>query len=501
MTLTRLEAHRTSGVGWRSLRDGTISGDTPPVVSGDRFLYSDVQVTEFQSRMSGSGPFYARGDAGFGGSWSPDDGLRALASANNWILDTSGSYWTQKVPMESNDPWPGSRRAEEPEAEREAHRAVVKAAWCYMTVPSHPNRDSWRNEVKSLLLWTAAQSNHDFTDNTKYPIDYPSWAPSPIFAVAYWLTRLVRAYDWLGRESFSSAELDTLDRFFYGAANYFLQYFHITRIGSKVPNRLSFDFNTTHPDMTGYWSQNGSYHYAYDGSPRVSKCGYWNNRQAHHVEFGAYVANYFKFHGVTPPSGGTQPSYGWLTVDDMLLHTKVYVAEWLHFSVSPLGYCFDYHRGTLTGQNAGWWYASNEILGAVQIADFFARRGDNSVWDLSTTGGRNNTSGSPNDTPGVSGFPAKTIEFMMWAHVRYVNDAWGRRLNGSPLTTNNPYRDVMGAAIVSGRHPSNVILESAWKRSGNGFPPYPQTAEQQGVWGGFNGMGGYWAGLIEVGGV
>jgi hypothetical protein len=490
-----------------SANSSQVSG-VPVVGSGGGgeggFLYSAADLTVFRQRMTGAGPYYNFGDAGHGGAWSPNDGAQALSRANAFLGNPTAARWIQPVPMTPEDPWPGERLAD-----REPQTQVLAAAWCALTLPNHANNAAWRTAVKDLLLWTADQPNHDFSDNSKYSLNYPGYAPSPSFAVAYWLVRLIKAYDFLGRGSFTSAELARLDRMFYGAGNYCLRWFHHTAVGSKVPNRLSYNFATTHVDMQGSWYQNNMNFLPYDGGPYVSAAGAWNNRTAHMVELGALVANYFKFYNVTPPSGGTQPSYGWLTVDQMLLHSRVYVAEWLHFSVSPLGYCFDYHRGQQSGATDthwGWRYASNETLAAVNIARWFARRGDDSVWSMSTIGGHNNTSGSPNNTSGVSGFPAKTVEFMVWSHARYLNDAWNRRLTWGGVTSGtipspNPYRDVIAAAMVSNRYPGNGIINSAWRRSGNNFPAYTQAVEHQGVWSPRQGMGATFIGLIEVAGL
>jgi hypothetical protein len=403
--------------------------------------------------------------------------------------------------MNSNDPWPG-------QGNTETQVRVLAAAWCALTLPNHSNNAAWRAAVKDHLLFTATHSNHDFSDNNKYPVNWYGYAASPIFALALWHIRLLKAYDYLGRGSFTTAERATLDRWFYGAGNYYVKWFSIANnMSSRIPGRLSFNFTTS--QMQGFWYQNNMNFIPYNGGPYVSAAGYWHNRTGECIQASSMIANYFKFHGITPPSGGTQPSYGWFTIDEILLHSKVWYAEWLHFSVSPLGYIFDFHRGQQGGATHthwGWGYGNSELTSPLAMAKHFARRGDDSLWSMSTTGGHNNTAGSPNNTSGVSGFPAKNIEFVVWSMARYVNDAWGRRLTWGGVTNGtipppNAHRDILIAAVTSKRFPGNALISSQWRRSGNGMPGYHPNPEAPGSWPPLTGVAGSSIGLIEVGGV
>ena len=468
----------------------------------ERFLYSAADIAVFRERMSGVGPYYNFGDAGHGGSWSPGDGALALSRANAFISNPTASHFQWEVPFAVGGPWESSIGTEE------AIRPLA-AAWCYMTMPNHSNNSSWRSHAKAHLMWKATRSNHDFSDSSKFPIPWltsngsnANYAPSPIFATGYWAVRQLKIYDFLGRDAFTSSERATLDRWFYGIANWALKYIDWC-IEGKNPNRLSLDMNTSHVDMQGSYTQSGQGPWPpWDGGPNISAAHVWTNRMGHIAEAAAIIANYLKFYDVQPPHSGSQPSYGWVgSVDDMLHHSTVYVAEWLHFSVHPLGHCFDYHRtGLSNNSHVGWGYAQTEILAAVNIADWFASRGDDSIWSMSTTEGHNNTAGSPNQALGISGFPAKNIRFAQWAHSQLIPNTFNRLWGGSSIPPSNAYRDVIAASIVSRRYPSDEILLSAWRRQDNGFPSYVQTVEHQGIWPRRQGMGGFYIGLIETAG-
>jgi hypothetical protein len=485
----------------RSLRDGRLVGAAPDPQVGGRFLYSDADVVTFANRMQGGGPYYSFGDAGHGGSWSPNDGERALSHANAFISAPSASYWAYPTPLSTSGPEPGITSGNM--TVNESIRPM-RAAWCAMTMPGHANNTTWRNETKALLLWTANHSNHDFADNSKWPVNFAGFAANPIFVVAAWLHRLFKARDMLGRDAFTTQENATFDNWMYRWANWAFHWFHLTSIGNKVPNRLSRDY-ITGINWPGYRT---SVPPPYDGGPYPSWASVYGhtNRHSSVMDSAAYVANYLKHFNVVPSTSGTQPTYGWYTVDELVLHARVYVEEAVTLSLYPLGMSGDFHRnwndnGTFSG--AGWTYAGNEIVSWIAIANYFALRGDLSLWNWSTTLGHLGTEGSPNTAAGISGFPAKNVLYAVWMHTRYVPDGWGRRTNGQrlpPVGTYYAYRDVLMSAMAS-HFQSNAYLTSSWRRQGNEFPAFTQYVESQGVFNARDGEIGKHMGLIEYGGV
>jgi hypothetical protein len=67
--------------------DGGQNGGDP-----NRLLYWEADIARFISRMDGSGPFYARGDAGHGGQFSPNDGERSEQLAAEFLANPQESY-------------------------------------------------------------------------------------------------------------------------------------------------------------------------------------------------------------------------------------------------------------------------------------------------------------------------------------------------------------------------------------------------------------------------
>jgi hypothetical protein len=500
--LYRLSDNRLTLVSLRTGRPNLSMG-AGPGDAGDHFLYTSAQIDVFRDRMSGAGPYFATGDAGHGGQYSPGDGQRAITNANAFLANPSQSYWACPVPIYTNSPWPGES------GNPGYFSRPMRAAWCAMTLPNHNNAPAWRQQTKELLLWTAQHPNHNFANNSHYPLNFHGSAQSPIFGLAGWLLRLFKARDMLGRDTFTSAENQSLDDWMYRWSNYIFRWLHQTVIQAKIPNRLTFNFATNHVNMGGYREVGR----LWDGGPFPSVASVYDhtNRHAACAGSAAFAANYLKRYGVQPSPGGVQPSYGWFTVDELLLHAKVYAAEFVHFSTYASGATGDFHRhwndnGAFA--RSGWTYASNEILGPLEIAKWFAVRGDDSVWSYSTTGGHFGSEGSPNDTPGVSGFPAKNLHYAQWTHARYANtgtSSWQRTINGvahyPQVTGYGHFHDAIPSALVAQRYPTDPILESSYKRSGNGFPPYPQQYYPQGVWDSREGPMATYIGLIELAGV
>lgn len=470
-----------------------LAGDPPPPPpppdSGDRFLYSTGEITEFQSRMTGAGPFYYEGQGFYGSQTNaPGDGERAYNHANDFIADPLASRWTFPAPLEVADPWPGGSGSGI--SNNQALRPM-RAAWCYMTLPGHANSADWRDEAKAWLLWNAREPEHNYADDSLWDIYYPGYQPSPIFALAGWMKRQIKTYDMLGRSVFTQSELDELDAYFYRWANFILH--HIDAKTTK--DRME-------PD-SDYAVGNYRDEVAYDGGANISEYGVFTNRSMACIGSGSIIAHYLHYHGAVPSRSGTQPSYGWWTVTEMRSFTRSVAEAWVKYSLHPDGWTYDYHRAQQDGKpTQGWAYAGNEIGHALYEAKRWARNGDDSLWQYTTTEGRNNTDGAP--TP--SEFTKKSLRYAQWMHARYVNDGWGRVVTTSggtgPLADpDKAMRDVLNSAIVSARFPNDSLLMSSWTRDGNGFPGYPSNPETQGSWDVRDGEHAAYIGLIEVGGV
>ena len=447
-----------------------------------RLLYSADDIAVFSAAMARPGPYYATGDAGHGGRYSPGDGERSVQLARQFLSNPQASYWIQpNLPFSSGDPWPSNMQYVRP----------LHAAWVYMTQPDHPDRAALEREVKALLLHHANHPSHDFADASKYPVTYQGFAPRPIFDHAQWMARLIKARDMLGRESFSAAENSVLDRWFYDYSNWAFQWMHQAHYGRRLPGRLSRNYT-----QINTWAE--PQRRTFDGGPLVGSLAMdYSNRQATVASTASYAANYLAHHGFSAPTSGG-PTYGRLTVNQLLEHSRLFVEETIRFSVFPEGVQGDFERGDdrfhpSPSPQQGWLYSANVLAGLVDIATYHAARGDMSVWNYGTTQGHQGTAG----VPVAGGFREKNLHFYAWSMVRYANDGWNRRNRGQPLVLPQHYRDVLPAAGAARLAPNDSLLRSAWRRDGQGFPAYPERPESQGMWPAHLGEGAGSIGIIE----
>jgi hypothetical protein len=464
-------------------------GGTP---SGERLLYTDAEIAEYTTRMSGAGPYYSTGDVS---SNSPNDGARAVTKANNFLANPSASEWVQTVPMVEMS-------TDEPHGEQ--HARFMHAAWCYMTQASaisQSNRNAMAAAVKSLLLSRATHANHDYWDESKWDVAWPGYVPNPFFAHAEWMVRLIKARDMLGRDYFTSAENNTFDRWLYGYANYVFHWFHMeaTDISGKTDGRLSRDYSLA----SSRYSETSSE--GFDGSGnRMRGGGGYTNRHATVCMAASLAINYikrFNYNGSTP---STTPSYGVWSVDELLFHSLLFLEESIKAGWYPVGMQQDFGRASSSNPVQGWLYSMNVANTLMLMVLWHAKRGDMSLWNFGTTFGWLTSAGAPDSvSPNGGPFAQQSMHHMMWAMVKYTNDSWSpaRRYDGQQMTNSDFFHHVQPAALTSRFAPTDSLMEAGWARNGLGMPGYPSSPRNQGPWHGHDGQGAMWIGLIEHGGM
>jgi hypothetical protein len=454
-----------------SANSSQVSG-VPVVGSGGGgegvFLYSSSQITMFQDRML-YGPYKSTGDAGHGGPYSPGDGDRALAAANAFIANPTSYRWASTVPLTTSSPFPDYLVF-----------LANRAAWCYMTLPNHPNRNAWRDAYKAHLLWHANHANHDFANSNHYPHTYSAGADGPIFRMGGWMRCMIQGYDMLGRDVFTSSERATLDRFFYTWANWVSHWvvLNVGKYSSRISGWLSGDYTSTNSDWLVF-SGSLSADNPYDGGPRMSTSSMnQTNRHGSVHNSGAYIAAYLKYHGIVPSTAGTQPSYGWWTPDQIVTRYAHIAKIYINYSLYPHGITGDFHRAIPPDRAwLGVAYSGSEQAAPLGIAKYLARVGDMSVWNYSTTYGAHNQGGSPTTITGRTGFPAKNLHWMAHSYARYYNgtSGWNRRVQGYEMFRTGEVKDIFNSVIAAAVYPTDMTLRNSWRRDGGGFPAYPQN--------------------------
>jgi len=452
---------------------------------GPRLLYSRDDIVRYHASMTTPGPYFATGDAGHGGEYSPNDGQRSTQLARDFLRDPQASYWVQtSLPYSPRSPGPSNM----------VYARPMHAAWIFMNQPGHPDREALRREVKALLLHHATHPSHDFSNAANYPVTYPGFAPAPIFGHSAWMTRLIKARDMLGRDSFTPQENATLDRWFYDYSNWVFQWLHREQYVKVLPNRERRDYSQIN-------LRADAHRRSYDGGPLIGTVAlYYTNRHAAVASAGSLAANYLKFHGFEAPTAGG-PTYGRWSIDRLLLHSRLFAEETIRFSVYPEGVQGDFERGDRSFHaNAfpqlGWLYSANVLGNLMEMAEYHAKRGDLSVWNYGTTEGFDGTAGRPV----AGGFTEKNLHFYAWSMSRFVNNGWKRTNYGEPVALPHFYHDVIPAATAARFAPDDRLLRDAWRRSGSDFPPYPQRPQSQGHWDARLGESAKMIGLIEQAG-
>ena len=458
--------------------------EPPPVIESpvvDRMLYSEESIVAYRAVMAAPGPYFATGDAGHGGPYSPGDGSRAAALAEEFLDDPSASVWSQPdLPYSMDDPYPAG----------EDHARPMHAAWIYMTRPDHPERELLGEALTELLLTHAEDPSLDFSDAANYPVDFPGSAQGPIFHHAHWMTRAIKTRDMLGRETFTQEQNETFDRWIFGYANWSASWLQEEVYGNALPGRLDRDYSEIG------WEENAD-RASFDGGPLIGPAGMaYSNRHAAVASAMSLAANYLE-HYDPPRTTVSDPDYGVYTVTEIVDQSRLFVEETLRFSVWPEGVQGDFERGDAQFHDAeaqqGWLYSVNVLANLMEMAEYHAKRGDLSIWEFGTTEGYDGSAG----VPAAGGFDEKDLHFYAWSMSRYVNDGWERTNRGEPLVLDNFYHDVIPAATAHRFAPDDPLLEAAWKREGEGFPPYPSSPQLQGPYHAHSGEGGKMIGLIE----
>jgi hypothetical protein len=234
---------------------------------------------------------------------------------------------------------------------------------------------SYRDPVVTLLLKQAGTSGTDFSNSTKWPINYLTLPRNGFgyqdFEISNWGRRLIYAYSYV-RSSMTSSERSATDTWFINVATWVRTALH-DLIKSRFPNRLSENWGSgtcgTEAPIHGLTH--------YDGFTTFRHQFPWDNRLLTHSAFIGAVG------AVTGDSTSR-------------LHARVHFKEWMQVNVYPDGTIFDQDRwNDKQNPQIGWMYATTALGTAITIADHLARAGDTSLYDYSTSNGCYGSTGGP----------------------------------------------------------------------------------------------------------
>lgn len=416
-----------------------------------------AKVVPYQSK---SGPYRSTGDVSEN---SPGDWDRILQNANRFLSNPGADRWKGYtgggcVPRNSAEPL------------KKAY-LLRDAGFAYLITSD----SRYLNAVRSEILAQTGESGTDFSKTNRWCNGVLNDG-APGFLIADWLSRLLVGYDYI-RSSISQSDRQRIDTWFRNAAFFFQR--EVDLPFSRIyTNRLAGNYNLTLYAINSKIERIAAIsHYGGRKIPGIAK--WYNNRRGSMVRFYALV--------------GIQQNENQLRSS-----AKLYVKEWLKFSTFPDGIIGEFERWENNKPDLGWSYASYAIGQAVDIANHFARAGDQELYKYSTSDGAIGTQGGN-----------KTILLTIKNLLSYTDGSVKRYATTDSKKAGNP------AALIDNINPStgwaavndiwasaaNVYykdsyITSVYTRTRSGTKSYPQQPASAGPDIAWNGSGGLYPGKL-----
>ena len=417
-----------------------------------------------------SGPYKTAGDVSTN---SPGDWDRIVANRNAFAANPSRGRWrapaTVSDCVEANTStygWPEA--ASEGGSGAPWSRYLRDAAFHNLVMGVTTDQAA----IKQELLWVSSQPFTQWGDPSGPWCFEKLWDSAPSFGITSVLTRVLFAYDYLGRAAFSQSELGQLDRWFFDAADFWRRDMDIGLAGIFVDR---WDGNYTRREPCDSPVD------PYVGGPSIySYAKVYNNRRGAIIRFAAMVGLYLQRAGRNYTNG----RYG--TQADLLTSGKLYAQEYIRFGVFPQGVTGDFERRGDGGlPETGWAYAGAAIGEVGEIADAFTRAGDTSLYTYSTNLGDCGTTGTINDGGPRQG-QNRDIKFAIESYMKYMTGDYARYWPDASTEENRiDGRHPRDGSVWHGVHethliPANVyfqdtFIKQAYTRTHANSVPYPSN--------------------------
>ncbi|MES2734572.1 MAG: Ig-like domain-containing protein [Bacteroidota bacterium] len=298
---------------------------------------------------------------------------------------------------------------------------------------------------------------------------------NPGFAITEWLTKVIFAYDYarIGG-GFSVAEQSEINAWVYKAGKHFSNSIDLY-YSARYVNRLGGDYTLTAYSKGA--EANSPHATLYYGGPKTGwfTDGY-NNRM---LTIGRFVA----IAGVLSEA------------TDLEANAKRMFTEMMKYGVFPNGDIGDMMRwkapSGYEGPETGLNYSFSIVGAFCDIADVFARKGDNSLYNYSTVEGYYGTA-APGNPKSLLQVIQNTQKYMNGTHVRY---AYGSATTNPAYLINGVESHMMPSGevtfdnwlAVANQYYRNASVSNNYLRKAAGCRPYPATPRSTGPnhpWGG-----------------
>ena len=319
------------------------------------------------SQRAVSGPYKTKGDVSAN---SPGDWARIVSNKDTFMAKPSANRW--------NPDW-GSGCIPHGDKTIAKHRAQVfiRDAAFYTLVT---NDSSVAKAVINELVAQSNTPNADFSNRSRF-CDDRLQGTHPYFTIAVQMTTFLVAFDYV--KDFANA-------------------------GDQVVIRkwLRDGADWMHPKMktlfdglfVNRWAENWTP--TTSNTPRNIKIPFYGGPQ-----IGAYPRHYnnrtvelIRYIGLV----GIEQN-----IDYLKATAKQWFKDYFVCSVFPAGYIGEFERWTSTLPDLGWSYGYQVVGALAGLADAFARAGDFSLYEFTTTTGVYGTDGEP------SGWSGKSLKFVI----------------------------------------------------------------------------------------
>lgn len=388
---------------------------------------------------------------------SPGDWDRILTNANAFLINPGAEKWSV-LPSQTTCLSPSQEVYPNDKAIN-----IRDAAFAYLVKGDTKYRDA----VRSALLWQASEPSTNFANTKRWCTDELRDS-GMAFWHALWMNRLFFAYDYI-RSSLSQTDKDKIEKWFYDAA----VYFQVRNIDYDF-DKLFVDRDNGNYALTNY-SKNAQINLldnpGFYGGSKISRLAKWyNNRRMSMVHFIACVGIHKK--------------------DEAMIKTaKLFVKEVVKYSSFADGTLGEMERGSETGPETGWMYASSVVDHALSIADMLARRGDYELYKYTTSEGMFGTAGGSKSLLGLS---TRLVSFMDGSFVKYCTANSANvgnsiyKIDGVHESKKLYYINDVWAS-QSNVYYRNNQLKASYMRIKDGMDPYPPSPASSGpfsAWGG-----------------
>jgi hypothetical protein len=450
---------------------GICTALSPSAVAQTRLgLHVTQEELAIWRQRAASGPYKTAGDVSTN---SPGDWNRIVSHRNDFASNPSNGRWTAPFVspsgcVEANDNTYGWPEPGYPGSYTWSMR-LRDAAFHNLVMGVTTDRAA----IKQELLWVSSQSFTKWGNpsgiwcfNAMVPRD-----SAPTFGITSIMTRVLFAYDYVGRAAFSQAELDQLDRWFFDAADFWRGDMDIGLNGVYVDR---WNGNYTKRDACS------NPIVPYVGGPTIySYAQFYNNRRGGVYRFTGIAGLYLQQVGRNYTNGRAG------TLAQVVQSAKMYVQEFVRFGTFPQGLTGDFERPELTLKDLGWAYAGPGIGEVAAIADTFARAGDQSLYQYNTSLGDCGTSGTINDGGSRNG-QNRDLFFAVQSYMKYITDVYARYWpDTSTLDNRVDGRDPRNGTSWHGTHETHLVMTNlyyednfvrqAYTRTHANSIPYPSS--------------------------